>query len=51
MSAIFGNFSFVIIASYVSTIALISVLIMQTLISKIKTDKELRKKESKNEPN
>ena len=45
MLAIFGKFSFVIIASYVSTIALISALIIQTLISKVKTDKELRKKE------
>jgi hypothetical protein len=51
MLAIFGNFSFVIIESYVSTIALISALIIQTLISKIKTDKELRKKETKNESN
>ena len=49
MLAIFGKFSFVIIASYVRTIALISALIIQTLISKIKTDKELRKKETKNE--
>ena len=51
MLAIFGKFSFVIIASYVSTFALISALIIQTLISKIKTDKELRKKETKNESN
>ena len=51
MLAIFGKFSFVIIASYVNTIALISALIIQTLISKIKTDKELRKKETKNESN
>ena len=51
MLAIFGKFSFVIIASYVSTIALISALIIHTLISKIKTDKELRKKETKNESN
>ena len=51
MLAIFGKFSFVIISSYVSTIALISALIIQTLISKIKTDKELRKKETKNESN
>ena len=51
MLSIFGKFSFVIIASYASTIALISTLIIQTLISKIKTDKELRKKETKNESN
>ena len=51
MLSIFGKLSFVIIASYVSTIALISGLIIQTLISKIKTDKELRKKETKNESN
>ena len=51
MLAIFGKFSFEIIASYVSTIALILALITQTLISKIKTDKELRKKETKNESN
>ena len=51
MLSIFGKFSFVIIASYASTIVLISALIIQTLISKIKTDKELRKKETKNESN
>ena len=51
MLAIFGKFSFVIIVSYLSTIALISALIIQTLISKIKTYKELRKKETKNESN
>ena len=50
MLTIFGKFSFVIIASYLSTIALISALIIQTLISKIKTDRKLREKE-KNESN
>ena len=51
MSEIFGKFSFVIIASYVCSLSLISALIIQTLIFKIKTDKELRKKETKNESN
>ena len=51
MLAIFGKFSFVIVVSYVSTVALISALIIQTLISKIKIDKELTKKETKNESN
>ena len=51
MLEIFGKFSFVIIASYVSSISLISALVLQTLISKIKTDRELRKKETGNESN
>ena len=51
MSEIFGEFSFVIITSYVCSISLILALIIQTLIYKIKTDKELRKKETKNESN
>ena len=49
MSEVFGQFSFVIITSYVSSISLILFLIIQTLISKMKADKELRKKETKNE--
>ena len=51
MTEIFGEFSFVIITSYVCSISLILALIIQTLIYKIKTDKELRKKETKNESN
>ena len=51
MSEIFGEFSFVIITSYVSSISLILAIIIQTLIFKVKTDKELRKKETKNESN
>ena len=45
MLEIFGKFSFVIIASYASSIFLITALVIQTLISKVKTDKELKKKE------
>ena len=51
MLEIFGKFSFVIVASYVSSISLISALVIQTLISKVKTDKKLRKKETKNGSN
>ncbi len=51
MLEIFGKFSFVIIASYASSIFLITALVIQTLISKIKTDKELNKKEPENESN
>ena len=51
MLEIFGKFSFVIIASYVSSISLISALVLQTLISKIKADRELRKRESGNGSN
>ena len=51
MLEIFGKFSFVIIASYVSSIFLISALVINTLISKIKTDRELRKREPGNESN
>tara|TARA_B100000989_G_scaffold198892_1_gene150320 strand:+ start:378 stop:533 length:156 start_codon:yes stop_codon:yes gene_type:complete len=51
MLEIFGKFSFVIVASYVSSISLILALVIQTLISKVKTDKELRKKETKNGSN
>ena len=51
MLEIFGNFSFVIIASYVSSISLISALVLQTLVSKIKTDRELRKREGGNGSN
>jgi hypothetical protein len=46
MLGMFGKFSFVIIASYVSSISLISVLVLQTLMSKIKTDTEMRKREA-----
>ena len=46
MLGMFGKFSFVIIASYVSSISLISVLVLQTLMSKIKTDAEMRKREA-----
>ncbi len=48
MFEIFGKFSFVIIASYVSAIFLISVLIVHTLVSKVKTDKQLKKREHQN---
>ena len=51
MLEIFGKFSFVIIASYVGSISLISALIIQSLVSKKKTDKELRKKETENGTN
>ena len=51
MLEMFGEFSFVIVASYVSSISLISVLVIQTLVSKVKTDKELRKKQTKNGSN
>ena len=51
MLEIFGKFSFVIIASYVISISLISALVLKALISKIKTDRELRKRETKNESN
>ena len=51
MLEIFGKFSFVITASYASSICLISALVIQTLISKVKTDKELKKKETENESN
>ena len=51
MLEIFGKFSFVIIASYASSISLISALVIQTLISKVKTDIELRKKETENGSN
>ena len=51
MLEIFGKFSFVIIASYASSISLISALVIQTLISKVKTDKELKKKENENGSN
>ena len=51
MLEIFGKFSFVIVASYVSSISLISALVIQTIISKVKTDKEVRKKETKNGSN
>ena len=51
MLEIFGKFSFVIIASYGSSISLISALVIQTLISKVKTDKELNKKETENGSN
>ena len=51
MLEIFGKFSFVIIASYASSISLISALVIQTLISKVKIDKELEKKETENGSN
>ena len=51
MLEIFGKFSFVIIASYASSISLISALVIQALISKVKTDKELKKKETENGSN
>ena len=51
MLDIFGKFSFAIIASYISAISLISLLVLQTLISKIKTDREMRKREAENESN
>ena len=51
MLAIFGQFSFVIIASYASSITLLSALVIETLISKVNTDKELKKKETENESN
>tara|TARA_E500000178_G_C16466415_1_gene506792 strand:- start:149 stop:304 length:156 start_codon:yes stop_codon:yes gene_type:complete len=51
MLGMFGKFSFVIIASYVSSISLISALVLQTLMSKIKTDRELRKREAGDESN
>ena len=46
MLEIFGKFSFVIIASYASSITLLSALVIETLISKVKTDRELKKKET-----
>ena len=46
MLEIFGKFSFAVIGSYISAISLISVLVLQTLISKIKTDREMRKREA-----
>ena len=46
MLGMFGKFSFVIIASYVSSLSLISALVLQTLMSKIKTDRELRKRKA-----
>ena len=49
MLEIFGNFSFVIIASYASSITLLSALVIETLISKVKAEKELKKKETENE--
>ena len=51
MLEIFGKFSFVIIASYISSILLIAALVLQTLMSKIKIDRELRKREARNESN
>ena len=51
MFEIFGKFSFVIIASYVSAIFLISALIVQTLMSKVKIDKELKKRDRENGAN
>ena len=51
MLGMFGKFSFVIIASYVSSISLISALVLQTLMSKIKTDRELRKREAEDGSN
>ena len=51
MLEIFGKFSFVIIASYVSSIFLVLALVIQTLISKVKIDKELKKKEAENGTN
>ena len=48
MLEIFGKFSFVIIASYVSSLSLIAALVIQTLVSKVKIDKALRKKETEN---
>ena len=51
MLEIFGKFSFVIIASYASSISIILALVIQTLISKVKTDKELKKKETENASN
>jgi len=51
MLEIFGKFSFVIIASYASSITLVSALVIETLISKVKTDKELKKKETENGSN
>ena len=51
MLEIFGKFSFVIIASYVSSISLILALVLKTLISKIKTDRELTKREPEDESN
>ena len=48
MLEIFGKFSFVIIASYASSIFLITALVIQTLILKVKTDKELKKKKTEN---
>ncbi len=51
MLDIFGKFSFVIITSYVSSILLILALIIQTLISKIKTERELISKEPENGSN
>ena len=51
MLEIFGKFSFVIIASYISSISLILALVLQTLVSKIKIDRELRKKETGNGSN
>jgi len=51
MLEIFGKFSFVIISSYASSISLISALIVQTLMSNVKTHRELRKKETENGSN
>ena len=51
MLEIFGKFSFVIITSYASSIFLITALVIETLISKVKTDKELKKKETENGSN
>ena len=51
MLEIFGKFSFVIISSYASSISLISALIIQTLISKERTDRKLREKETENGSN
>ena len=48
MLEIFGKFSFVIIASYASSITLLSALVIETLISKVKTDRELKNKDTEN---
>ena len=51
MLEIFGEFSFIIIASYASSITLLLALVIETLISKVKTDKALKKKETENGSN
>ena len=51
MSELFGNYSFVIISSYLVSISLVLVLIFQTLLSKWESERKLKEREQSVEKN